>query len=97
MPIVYCQLFSGETLLADRLLVFIEREVKPNKQDARGGTFRVPADQRTKIRTDEPLRLELPEKVARGLKIPTGTALPIVAQQIQGGVAQFGEAPVSQG
>jgi len=84
-------------LLADRLLVFVEREVRANKKDARGGTFRVPTDQRTTIRVDQPMRLELPEKVARGLKIPRGTALPIVAQQIQGGVAQFGEVPASEG
>ena len=52
MPIVYCQLFLGEKLLTDRLLVSIEREVGPNEKDARGGTFRVPADQLTVIRAD---------------------------------------------
>jgi hypothetical protein len=49
---VYCHLFSGENLLTDRLLVSIEREVGPNKKDARGGTFRVPADHPTMVRVD---------------------------------------------
>lgn len=31
MPMVYCQLFSGEKLLTDHLLVSIEREARPNK------------------------------------------------------------------
>jgi hypothetical protein len=97
MPIVYCQLFSGEKLLADQLLVSIEREVGPNARDARGGTFRVPEDQRTVIRVDQAMRLELPEKVARRLKIPEGNSLPIIAHQIQNRIAHFGEAVVSEG
>ena len=63
MPIVYCQLFSGEELLTDQLLVSIDREVGPNEKDARGGTFRVPGDQLTTIRAAEAMRLEFPEKL----------------------------------
>ena len=62
MPIVYCQLFSGEKLLTDQLLVSIDREVGPNEKDSRGGTFRVPADQLKMIRADQAMRLEFPEK-----------------------------------
>ncbi len=36
MAIVYCQLFSGEKLLTDRLLVSIEREVGPNEKKCAG-------------------------------------------------------------
>ena len=97
MPIVYCQLFSGEELLADRLLVSIDRKVGTNKQDARSGAFRVPAEQAAAIRANRPMRLELPEKVARGLKIPAGNSLPIIAHQIQERIAQFGEVPASGG
>jgi hypothetical protein len=97
MPIVYCQLFSGEKLLTDQLLVSIEREVGPNEKDARGGTFRIPADQLTMIRTDRAMRLELPEKVARRLKITEGNSLPIIAHQIYDRIAHFGEAFAPQG
>jgi hypothetical protein len=97
MPIVYCQLFSGEKLLTDRLLVSIEREVGPNEKDARGGTFRVPADQLTAIRADQPMRLELPEKVARRLNITEGNSLHIIADQIHDRIAHFGEAMASEG
>ena len=97
MPIVYCQLFSGEKLLTDRLLVSIEREVGPNEKDARGGTFRVPADQLTMIRADQAMRLEFAEKVARRLKITEGNSLPIIAHQIYDRIAHFGEAFVAEG
>lgn len=97
MPIVYCQLFSGEELLADRLLVSIDRKVGADNQDARSGTFRVRADQAAAIRPHRPMRLELPEKVARGLKIAEGNSLPIIAHQILDRIAQFGEAPASEG
>jgi hypothetical protein len=97
MPIVYCQLFSGEKLLTDRLLVSIEREVGPNEKDARGGTFRVPTDQLTMIRADEAMRLEFPENVARRLKITEGNSLQIIAHQIQDRIAHFGEAFASEG
>lgn len=97
MPMVYCQLFSGETLLTDRLLVCIEREAGPNEKAARGGTFRVPADQLTMIRADQAMRLEFPEKVARRLKIAKGNSLPIIAHQIYDRIAYFGEAFASEG
>jgi hypothetical protein len=100
MPIVYCQLFSGEKLLTDRLLVSIERETGPggpNEKDARGGTFRVPADQLAMIRADQAMRLELPENVARRLKITAGNSLHIIAHQIHGRIAHFSEAMVSEG
>lgn len=97
MPIVYCQLFSGEKLLTDRLLVSIELETKPNQKDARGGTFRVPADQGATIRADRPLRLELPEKVAQKLKIRDGNSLHIIPHQIHDRIAHFGEAFASEG
>jgi hypothetical protein len=92
MPIVYCQLFSGEKLLTDRLLVSIEREVGPNERDARGGTFRVPPDQLKTIRAEQAMRLEFPEKVARRLKITKGNSLPIIAHQVHDRIAHFGEA-----
>ena len=95
MPIVYCQLFSGEKLLTNQLLVSVEREVGPNKRDARGGTFRVPPDQLTTIRADQAMRLEFPEKVARRLKITEGNSLHIIAHQIQDRIAHFGEAVTS--
>ncbi len=97
MPIAYCQLFSGEKLLADRLLVSIEREVGPNAKDTRGGTFRVPADQLTTIRADQAMRLELPENVARRLKIAEGNSLQIIARRIFDRIAHFGEAFASEG
>jgi hypothetical protein len=97
MPIVYCQLFSGEKLLTDRLLVSIERKVGPNDQDARGGTFRVPAPQLTSIRVDQDMRLELPEKIARRLKISEGNSLHIRAHQIHDRIAHFGETPAGEG
>jgi hypothetical protein len=97
MPIVYCQLYSGEKLLADRLLVSIEREVGPNATDARGGTFRVPTDQLTTIRADQAMRLEVPEKVARRLKIVGGNSLRIIARQIYDRIVRFGEALASEG
>ena len=92
MPIVYCQLFSGEKLLTDRLLVSIDREVGPNETGTRAGTFRVPVDQLTTIRADQTMRLELPEKVARRLKIAEGNSLHIIANQICDRIAHFGEA-----
>jgi hypothetical protein len=92
MPIVYCQLFSGEKLLSDQLLVSIEREAGPNEKDVRGGTFRVPTDQLTTIRAEQAMRLEFPEKVARRLKIAEGNSLHIIAHQIQDRIAHFGEA-----
>jgi hypothetical protein len=94
---VYCQLFSGEKLLTDRLLVSIEREVGPDDKNARGGTFRVPPDQLTTIRGDQAMRLEFPEKVARRLKIPQGNSLHIVARQIHDRIAHFGEASAAEG
>lgn len=97
MPIVYCQLFSGEKLLSDRLLVSIDREVGPNEKDTRGGTFRVPADQLTMVRVDQAMRLEFPEKVARRLRIARGNSLHIIARQIHGQIAHFGEAFASEG
>ncbi len=97
MAIVYCQLFSGEKLLTDRLLVSIEREVGPNAKNARGCTFRVPADQLTTIRKDQTMRLEFPENVARRLKIPEGNSLQIVTHQIHDRIAHFGEASASEG
>jgi hypothetical protein len=97
MPIVYCQLFSGEKLLTDRLLVSIEREVRPNEKDARGGTFRVPADQLAVIRADQAMRLEFPEKVARRLKIPKGNSLQIIPHRIHDRIAHFGEVSASEG
>jgi len=97
MPIVYCQLFSGEKLLADRLLVSIEREVGSNKKDARGGTFRVPADQLATLHADQAMRLEVPEKVARRLEITGGNSLRIIAHQIYDRIVHFGEALASEG
>ena len=97
MPIVYCQLFSDEKLLTDRLLVSIEREVGPNKKNARGGTFRVPEDQLKAIRAEQAMRLEFPEKVARRLKITAGNSLPIIAHEIHDRIAYFGEALASEG
>ena len=97
MPIVYCQLFSGEKLLTDQLLVSVDREVGPDKKDARGGTFRVPVDQLKTIGDDQALRLEFPEKVARRLKIAEGNSLPIIAHRIHDRIAHFGEAFASEG
>ena len=97
MPIVYCQLFSGEKLLSDRLLVSIERKVGPNDENARSGTFRVPDDQRTMIRTDQAMRLEFPDKVARRLNITEGNSLHIIARQIHDRIAHFGEAFAPEG
>ena len=97
MPIVYCQLFSGEKLLTDQLLVSIDRKVGPNEKDARGGTFRIPADQLTMIRADQAMRLEFAEKVARRLKITEGNSLHIIAHQIYDRIAHFGEAFASEG
>jgi hypothetical protein len=94
---VYCQLFSGEKLLSDRLLVSIEREVGPNEKDVRGGTFRVPPDHLTMVRADQAMRLEFPEKVARRLKIAQGNSLHIVAHQVHDRIAHFGEARTSEG
>jgi hypothetical protein len=91
MPIVYCQLFSGEKLLTNQLLVSVEREVGPDEKSARGGTFRVPPDQLTTIRANQAMRLEFPEKVARRLKIAAGNSLHIIAHQIQDRIAHFGE------
>ena len=96
MPIVYCQLFSGEKLLTDRLLVSIERKAGPNEKDSRGGTFRVPADQRAMVRPDQAMRLEFPEKVAKRLKIAEGNSLHIIAHEMHGLIAHFGEAFASE-
>ncbi len=96
MPMVYCQLFSGEKLLADRLLVSIERDGGAKEKNDRGCTFRVPPDQLTSIRADQAMRLEFPEKVARRLKIAVGNSLNIVAQQIHDRIAHFNEAFASE-
>jgi hypothetical protein len=96
MAIVYCQLFSGEKLLADRLLVSIERETRPNEK-APECTFRVPVDQLKTIREHQPMRLEFPEKIARRLKIAEGNSLHIVTHQIHDRIAHFGEARASGG
>ena len=90
MPMVYCQLFSGEKLLTDRLFVSIEREARPNERAVRGGTFRVPEDQLKTIRADQAMRLEFPEKLARRLKITNGNSLPIIAHQVYDRIAHFG-------
>lgn len=92
MPMVYCQLYSGEKLLTDRLLVSIEREVGPNEKNARGCTFRIPTDHLASIRADQAMRLEFPEKIARRLKIAEGNSLNIVTRQIHDRIAHFGEA-----
>jgi hypothetical protein len=97
MPIVYCQLFSGEKLLSDRLLVSIERDAGSNEKGTRSGTFRVSADQLKMIRVDQAMRLELPEKVARRLKIAEGNSLHITTRRISEHIAQFGEALASDG
>lgn len=96
MPMVYCQLFSGEKLLADRLLISIDREARPNEK-APDCTFRVPADQLKAIREHQPMRLEFPEKIARRLKIAEGNSLHIVAHQIHDRIAHFGETRASEG
>ena len=96
MPIVSCRLFSGEKLLSDQLLVFIDREAGPNAKDLRGGTFRVPPDQLTTIRAEQAMRLEFPENVARRLRIAKGNSLPIVARQIHERIAHFGEVVTSE-
>jgi hypothetical protein len=95
MPMVYCQLFSGEELLANQLLISIDREPRPNEK-APDCTFRVPADQLKTIREHLPLRLEFPEKIARRLKIAEGNSLHIVAHQIHDRIAHFGEARASE-
>jgi hypothetical protein len=97
MAIVYCQLYSGEKLLSDRLLVSIEREVGHDENNARGCTFRVPNDQLTTIRADQAMRLEFPENIARRLKITEGNSLHIVARKIHDRVAHFSEASASGG
>jgi len=97
MAIVYCQLFSGEKLLTDRLLVSIEREVGPNQNNARGCTFRVPDDQVTTIRAEQVMRLEFPEEIARRLKISKGNSLHIITRQIHDRIVHFGEASASEG
>jgi hypothetical protein len=91
MAIVYGQLFSGEKLLADRLLVSVEREAGPNEK-ALDSTFRVPDDQRTTIRADQAMRLEFAQNVARRLKIAEGSSLNIVVHKIHDRIAHFGEA-----
>jgi len=97
MAIVYCQLFSGEKLLTDRLLVSIEREVGPNQNNARGCTFRVPDDQVTTIRAEQVMRLEFQEEIARRLKISKGNSLHIITRQIHDRIVHFGEASASEG
>ena len=97
MAIVYCQLYSGEKLLSDRLLVSIERESGPQENNARGCTFRVPNDQLTTIRADAAMRLEFPESVARRLKITQGNSLDIVTRKVHDRVAHFSEARASDG
>jgi hypothetical protein len=96
MPIVYCQLFSEEKLLADRLLASIDGAAGSNAKDLRRGTFRVPEDQPKMIRADQRMRLDFPENVARRLKIANGNSLHIVARQIHGRIVQFGEAFASE-
>jgi hypothetical protein len=93
---VYCQLFSGEELLADRLLVSVEKEVGPHAKDLRRGTFRVPEDQPKMVRADQHMRLDFPEKVARRLEIAEGNSLHIITHQIHGHIAHFGEAFASE-
>ena len=97
MAIVYCQLFSGEKLLTDRLLVSIERKVGPNEKNERGCTFRVPDDQLKTIRAEQVMRLEFPEQVARRLKIAEGNSLHIITHQIHDRIAHFGEVSASEG
>jgi hypothetical protein len=97
MAIVYCQLYSGEKLLSDRLLVSIERGTGAHGENPRGCTFRVPNDQLTTIRADKAMRLEFPENIARRLKITEGNSLHIVAHEIHDRVAHFSEARASGG
>ena len=85
------------SLLTDRLLVSIEREVGPNEKNARGCTFRVPTDRLTMIRANQQMRLEFPEKVARKLKITGGNSLHIITHEIHDRIAHFGEAFASEG
>jgi hypothetical protein len=97
MAIVYCQLFSGEKLLSDRLLVSIEREVGPREENTRGCTFRIPDEQRAAIRAEQVMRLEFPEKIARRLKIAEGNSLHIITHQVHDRIAHFGEVGPPQG
>jgi len=48
------------------------------------------------IRADQAMRLELPEKIARRLKITEGNSLHIIAHQIHDRIAHFGEAMASE-
>jgi hypothetical protein len=43
------------------------------------------------------MRLDFPEKVARRLKISVGNSLNIIADQIHGRIAHFGEACAAEG
>ena len=98
MAIVYCQLYAGDKLLSDRLLVSIERGAGPDeKNNERGCTFRIPNDQLATIRADAAMRLEFPENVARRLKITEGNSLHIVAHKIHDRIAHFGEARAAGG
>jgi len=97
MAIVYCQLYSGEKLLADRLLVSIERGAGAHGENLRGCTFRVPNDQLTTIRADKAMRLEFPDNVARRLNITEGNSLHIVAHKVHDRIAHFGETCASEG
>jgi hypothetical protein len=96
MAIVYCQLYSGEKLLSDRLLVSIERGAGPHGENSQGCTFRVPNDQSTTIRADKAMRLVFPANIARRLKITEGNSLHIVAHTIHDHIVHFDEARVSE-
>jgi len=96
MAIVYCQLYSGEKLLTDRLLVSIELKGGANERNPRGCTFRIPNDQLTTIRAEQVMRLEFAEKTARRLKIAEGNSLHIITHHIHDRIAHFGEALASE-
>jgi hypothetical protein len=95
MAMVYCQLFCGDNLLTDRLLVSIEREPRTDETKAPDCTFRVPDNHLKTIREHQPMRLEFPEKIARRLKIAEGNSLQIVAHQIHNRIVHFSEARAS--
>jgi hypothetical protein len=95
MAMVYCQLFCGDNLLTDRLLVSIDRESRLSETKSPDCTFRVPNDHLKTIREQQPMRLEFPEKIARRLKIAEGNSLQIVAHQIHNRIVHFSEARAS--
>jgi hypothetical protein len=66
-------------------------------KNERGCTSRVPDDQLTTIRTEQVMRLEFPEQVARRLEIAEGNSLHIITHQIRDRIAHFGEASASEG